>query len=99
MYFKKTNKKKMESQINTHLYPSRAVCTSGPHLCGNFELLDHSELEEHANAGFDEVKLRDGEVAEGERVQVLSTDVVSWRAGSFLNRNMPRFKEKTYVNH
>lgn len=68
------------------------------HLWGNFKLLNHSELKEHANAGFDEVKLGDGEVAEGEQVQILAVDVVSWRAGSSLNRNIMQFTQKTFVN-
>lgn len=68
------------------------------HLCWDFELLNHSELKEHANAGFDEVKLWDGEVAEGEQVQVLTIDVVSGRAGSFLKQNIMQFMQKMLVN-
>lgn len=57
------------------------------HFCGNFKLLDDSEFEEHANAGFDEVELCHGEVAEGEQVQTLAVDVVCrWDVCS-LNRN------------
>lgn len=33
------------------------VCAEMTDLCWDFELLNHSELKEHANAGFDEVKL------------------------------------------
>lgn len=67
--------------------PLRAPCyIQKTYFCGNFKLLNNSELKEHANAGFDEVKLGDGEVAEGEQVQALSVDIVSWRAGSFLNK-------------
>ncbi len=64
------------------------------HLCWDFKLFNHSELKEHANAGFDEAKLRDREVTEGEQVQALSVDVVSRRAGCFLNKNT-----KTSMNH
>lgn len=33
------------------------ICAEMTDLCWDFELLNHSELKEHANAGFDEVKL------------------------------------------
>lgn len=56
------------------------------HLCWNFKFLNHSQLEKHANASFDEVNLCDGEVAEAKIVQILSVDVVSWGASCFLNR-------------
>ena len=57
------------------------------HLCGNFKLFNYSELKEHANAGFDEVKFCNGEVTEGEQVQVLSVDVVSDRAVCSLHKS------------
>lgn len=57
------------------------------HFCRNFKLLDDSEFEEHANAGFDEVELRHGEVAEGEQVQILAIDIVCHRDVWPLNRN------------
>lgn len=38
--------------------PARIIiCAEMTDLCWDFELLNHSELKEHANAGFDEVKL------------------------------------------
>lgn len=62
-------------------------------LCWNLELLHHSKLKEHANAGFDEVELCDGKVAEGEQIEVLSVDIVGRRAGSFLNRNKVKHRQ------
>lgn len=54
-------------------------------LCRNFKLFNNSQLKEHADAGFDEVKFWNWEVTEGEQVQILSVDIVSRRAGCFLN--------------
>lgn len=62
-------------------------------LCWDLELLHHSKLKEHANAGFDEVELCDGEVTEGEQIEALSVDIVGRGAGSFLNRNKGQYMQ------
>lgn len=68
------------------------------HLCRDFEFLNYSKFKEHANASFDEVKLWDREVAEGEQVQTLSVDILCFRAGPFL-KNRAQFMQKTSANH
>lgn len=56
------------------------------HLCGNFKLLDNSELKEHADARLDEAELRYGEIAEGKRVQILPVYVVCFGDVGFLDQ-------------